>query len=66
MDVFYAGDSADAKARVAAFRRSLDMRALDAGGVAMTHVLEWTGLLLVGLAGNGAGFDIALRADVPR
>jgi len=64
LDVFFAGDSAEAKARVAAFLESLDMRPLDAGGLEMTHALEWAGLLLVGLARNGAGFDIALGAEV--
>jgi predicted dinucleotide-binding enzyme len=64
LDVFFAGDSAEAKARVAAFLESLDMRAFDAGGLEMAYVLEWTGILLVGLARNGAGFDIALGAKV--
>ncbi|MEW2567262.1 NAD(P)-binding domain-containing protein [Streptomyces sp. NPDC047070] len=63
VDVFFAGDGAEAKARVAAFLESLDMRALDAGGLDMAHALEWAGLLLVGLARNGAGFDIALGAE---
>jgi predicted dinucleotide-binding enzyme len=62
VDVFFAGDGPEAKARVAAFLESLDMRPLDAGGLAMTYVLEWAGILLVGLANNGAGFDIALGA----
>jgi predicted dinucleotide-binding enzyme len=62
VDVFFAGDSAEAKARVAAFLESLDMRPLDAGGLEMAYVLEWAGILLVGLARNGAGFDIALGA----
>jgi len=62
LDVFFAGDSAEAKTRVAAFLESLDMRPLDAGGLEMAHVLEWAGLLLVGLARNGAGFDLALEA----
>jgi len=62
VDVFFAGDSAEAKARVAAFLESLDMRPLDAGGLEMTHVLEWAGVLLVGVARSGAGFDIALGA----
>jgi predicted dinucleotide-binding enzyme len=52
LDVFFAGDNPEAKARVAAFLESLDMRALDAGGLEM-----------VGLARNGAGFDIALGAE---
>ena len=64
VDVFFAGDSAEAKARFAAFVESLDMRALDAGGLEMAHALEWASILLVGVARNGAGFDIALGAKV--
>jgi predicted dinucleotide-binding enzyme len=62
VDVFFAGDNAEAKTRVAAFLESLDMQPLDAGGLEMAYVLEWAGILLVGLAKNGAGFDIALGA----
>ena len=65
VDVIFAGDSAEAKAGVAAFVESLDMRPLDAGGLEMAYVLESAGILLVGLARNGAGFDIALGARVP-
>ena len=64
LDAFLAGDSAEAKASVAAFLESLDMRPLDAGGLEMAHALEWAGILLVGLARNGAGFDIAFGAKV--
>jgi predicted dinucleotide-binding enzyme len=64
LDVFFAGDSADAKAALAAFLQSLDMRPLDAGGLEMTYVLEWAGILIMGLARNGAGFDVALGAEV--
>jgi predicted dinucleotide-binding enzyme len=64
VDVFFAGDSAEAKVRFAAFLESLGMRALDAGGLDMTYVLEWAGILLMGLARNGAGFDLALSADL--
>jgi predicted dinucleotide-binding enzyme len=39
------------------------MRALDAGGLAMAHALEWAGILLVGLARNGAGFDAAFGVE---
>ena len=39
------------------------MRPLDAGGLEMAHALEWAGMLLVGVARNGAGFDIALGAN---
>jgi predicted dinucleotide-binding enzyme len=38
------------------------MRPLDAGGLEMAYVLESAGMLLVGVARNGAGFDIALGA----
>jgi 8-hydroxy-5-deazaflavin:NADPH oxidoreductase len=65
VDVFFAGGSGEAKARVATFLESLDMRPLDAGGLEMTYVLEWAGILLVALANNGAGFDIALGAKAP-
>jgi predicted dinucleotide-binding enzyme len=65
LDVFFAGDDAEAKARVAAFLESLDMRPLDTGGLDMTYVLEWAGILLMGLARNGAGFDVALGVQAP-
>src|SRR6201996_7410520 len=39
LDVIFAGDGAEAKKRFAAFVNSLDMRALDAGGLEMTHAL---------------------------
>ena len=64
LDAFFAGDSAEAKARVAEFVESLDMRPLDAGGLEQTYALEWAGILLVGLANGGAGFDIAFGAEV--
>ena len=64
LDVFVAGDSVEAKARFAAFVESLDMRARDTGGLKMAHALEWAGILLVGLASNGAGFEIALGVEV--
>jgi 8-hydroxy-5-deazaflavin:NADPH oxidoreductase len=64
VDVFFAGDSVEAKARFSAFVESLDMRARDTGGLKMAHALEWAGILLVGLASNGAGFEIALGVEV--
>ena len=64
LDVFFAGDNAEAKTGFAAFLESLGMRPLDAGGLGMTWVLEWTGILIMGLARNGAGFDLALGADI--
>lgn len=60
-DVFIAGDSAPAKARVEAFITSLGLRPLDVGSLKMAHWLEGAGLITVGLANNGVGnFDFAL------
>lgn len=64
VDGFLAGDSAEAKAQVAAFMESLGVRPLDAGALGMAHALEWSGLLLVGVARSGAGFDLALGTAV--
>ena len=61
LDVLFAGDDARAKASVSAFIESLGLRPLDAGGLAMAHWLEGTGLLMVSLAQNGVGdFNFAL------
>jgi predicted dinucleotide-binding enzyme len=62
LDALFAGDNAEAKTQVADFLEGVGMRPLDAGGLEMTHALEWAGILLVGVANNGAGFDIALGA----
>ena len=62
-DVLFAGDSAEAKERFAAFVQSVDLRPRDTGGIEMAYVLEWTGILLMGVARNGAGFDIALGVE---
>jgi predicted dinucleotide-binding enzyme len=63
-DVFIAGDDAPAKTDVAAFIKSLGLRALDVGGLAMAHWLEGMGLVTVGLAGNGVGhWDFALGVN---
>jgi 8-hydroxy-5-deazaflavin:NADPH oxidoreductase len=64
LDAFLAGDSAEAKAAVSAFLESMEMRPLDAGGLEMAFVLEWAAILLMGLARNGAGFDLSLGADI--
>jgi predicted dinucleotide-binding enzyme len=64
MDAFIAGDSAEAKSTVAEFLETLELRTLDAGGLQAASFLESAALLLVGLASNGAGFDLALGAEV--
>lgn len=66
LDVFIAGDDARAKAAVAQFVESLELRPLDVGGLNMAHWLEGTGLVVMGLARHGVGnFDFALGASVP-
>jgi hypothetical protein len=47
LDVFIAGDDAEAKARVSSFIESLSLRPLDTGDLKMAHWLEGAGLLMV-------------------
>jgi predicted dinucleotide-binding enzyme len=65
LDAFIAGDDAEAKARVSSFLDSLGLRPLDVGRLQMAQTLESLGLLMIGLAKNGAGtFDIAMHVDI--
>jgi predicted dinucleotide-binding enzyme len=64
VDVFMAGDDAQAKAKVAAFIESLGLRPRDAGELTMAHWLEGAGLLSVSLAKNGVGFDFSLGVNL--
>lgn len=64
VDVFMAGDDAQSKESVAAFITSLGLRPWDAGGLAMAHWLEGAGLLEMGLARAGLGFDFSLGVNV--
>ncbi|SBS76118.1 NADP oxidoreductase [uncultured Mycobacterium sp.] len=65
LDVFIAGDDARAKAGVAEFVESLNLRPLDVGGLHMAHWLEGAGLIMMGLAQHGVGnFDFALGVTV--
>ena len=65
LDAFIAADDPEAKARVSAFIASLGLRPFDVGGLQMAQTLEALGLLLIGLARNGAGtFDIAFNVDL--
>ncbi|VTU36755.1 NADPH-dependent F420 reductase [Variovorax sp. PBL-E5] len=64
-DAFIATDDAEAKARVSTFIASLGLRPLDVGGLHMAQTLEALGLMMIGLAKNGAGsWDIALNVDI--
>ncbi|HVI55718.1 MAG TPA: NAD(P)-binding domain-containing protein [Luteibacter sp.] len=65
LDAFIAADDAGAKARVSAFLESLGLRPLDVGGLHMSQSLEALGLMMIGLAKNGAGtWDIAIKVDI--
>jgi predicted dinucleotide-binding enzyme len=65
LDAFISADDPEAKARVSTFLESLGLRPFDVGGLHMASTLESLGLMLIGLAKNGAGtFDIALNVDL--
>ena len=65
LDAFIAADDPEAKARVSTLIASLGLRPLDVGGLRMASTLESLGLMLIGLARNGAGtFNIALHVDI--
>jgi 8-hydroxy-5-deazaflavin:NADPH oxidoreductase len=53
LDVFMAGDDAQAKASVSAFIKGLGLSPRDVGDLSMAHWLEGAGLLSVGLSRNG-------------
>ncbi|MFJ1455247.1 NADPH-dependent F420 reductase [Nocardia sp. N2S4-5] len=64
VDVFMAGDDAQAKASVSAFVESLGLRPRDVGDLSMAHWVEGAGVLTMGLARNGVGnFDFSLGID---
>ncbi|YCI06642.1 NAD(P)-binding domain-containing protein (plasmid) [Ensifer sp. D2-11] len=65
LDAFIAADDAEAKASVSRFLESLGLRPLDVGGLHMAQTLEALGLMMIGLARNGAGtWDFAMNVDI--
>jgi predicted dinucleotide-binding enzyme len=52
LDVFIAGDDAQAKARVSAFIESLGLRPMDTGQLPMARALENVALLQLGLVAH--------------
>ena len=61
LDVFIAGDDAQAKASVSAFIESLGLRPQDTGDLSMAHWLEGAGLLSEALGRYGVGdFNFSL------
>jgi 8-hydroxy-5-deazaflavin:NADPH oxidoreductase len=63
LDAFIAADDPEAKARVSTFIESLGLRPLDIGTLQMADTLESLGLMLIGVAKNGAGWNIAFHID---
>ncbi|WP_216896054.1 NADPH-dependent F420 reductase [Nocardia alni] len=55
LDVFIAGDDAQAKARVSAFIESLGLRPMDTGQLPMARALENVALMQLGLVANSVG-----------
>jgi 8-hydroxy-5-deazaflavin:NADPH oxidoreductase len=67
LDVFIAGDDAQAKASMSAFIESLGLRPLDTGPLDMAHWLEGAGLLMMGLGRYGVGnYSFFLGVNNPR
>ncbi len=65
LDAFFAVDDAKAKERASTFLESLGLRPMHVGGLHMAQSLEALGLMMIGLAKNGAGtWDFALKVDI--
>ncbi|TCP90358.1 reduced coenzyme F420:NADP oxidoreductase [Rhizobium sp. PP-CC-2G-626] len=65
LDAFIAADDATAKERVSTFLETLGLRPLDVGGLQMAQTLEALGLMMIGLAKNGAGtWDFAMNVEI--
>ncbi|MEF2979320.1 NADPH-dependent F420 reductase [Subtercola sp. YIM 133946] len=64
LDVFMAGDDADAKASLSEFITSIGLQPRDAGALSMAHWLEGASLLEMGVARNGVGFDFSLGLNL--
>lgn len=65
LDAFIAADDAEAKARVSTFLETLGLRPFDVGGLHMAQTLEALGLMMIGLAKNGAGtWNFAMNIDL--
>jgi 8-hydroxy-5-deazaflavin:NADPH oxidoreductase len=66
LDVFMAGDDAQAKASLSAFIESIGLRPLDTGDLTMAHWLEGAGLLMMGLGRYGVGnYSFSLGVNIP-
>ena len=64
LNAFFA-DDAKVKERVSTFLESLGLRPMHVGGLHMAQTLEALGLMMIGLAKNGAGtWDFAVNVDL--
>jgi hypothetical protein len=63
LDVFMAGDDAQAKARLSAFTESLGLRPHDTGDLSMAHWLEGAGLLAVAVGRSAGNFNFSLGVN---
>jgi predicted dinucleotide-binding enzyme len=64
-DAYIAGDDVHAKKQVSTFLESLNLHPLDVGGLQMAQTLEALGLMMIGLAKNGAGtWNFTMKVDV--
>jgi predicted dinucleotide-binding enzyme len=61
VDVFIAGDDADAKASVSSFVDSIGLRPLDTGDLKAAHWLEGAGLLILGQAQRQENFSLSIK-----
>lgn len=65
LDAFLAADDPQIKSRVSTFLESLGLRPFDVGGLQTAQTLEALGLMMIGLAKNGAGtWDFAMNVDI--
>lgn len=65
LDAFIAGNDTEAKEKVAEFLKSINLRPLDVGDLAMSQTLEAAGLMMIGLARHGAGtWNFALKVQI--
>lgn len=65
LDAFFAADDAKTKERVSTFIESLGLRPFDVGGLHMAQTLEALGLMMIGLAKNGAGtWNFAMKVEL--
>lgn len=66
VDVFIAGDDADAKKSASSFIESLGLRPLDTGDLKNAHWLEGMGLLMLGQAAKAGNYSLSIKIESAR